>query len=1297
MAIKFTPMQQQVIDLRDCNILVSAAAGSGKTAVLVERIARMVCDETHPVDIDHLLVVTFTKAAAAEMRERIGKRIQELLKENPTNEHILKQSALVHKAQITTIDSFCLNIIRNHFQEIGIDPDFRILDEGEKKLLIQEVMDGLLEDIYLRLEQGDFAKVAENQESKANSALEVEAQEKRDHQSEEESLEEAKDLENLSLEDLANCVEYFTVRGNDKGLAEAIYKLFEYAESFPWPEDFLQERKQDYSVFQMEDLEKSRAGAFLLQYLSKMFAGIGEGLDLLKWICLEPDGPYMYARNIGKDRDRCFQMAGLSHLRDYEASIDTVFQERLSSAKDDTVDQLKREFVKNARNDLKKTYGKIKENFFTTPLGLQELQAKDCQIPMEMILTLAILFRKRILEEKAKKRVLDFSDMEHYALQILVDNKDGAFCPSAVAREYQQFYQEIMIDEYQDSNLVQELLLQAISKEDIGGYNRFMVGDVKQSIYSFRQARPELFLEKYNLYGDEKPLRRIDLAQNFRSRGSVLDSVNGIFERILSKEVGGIDYDDAAKLYVGASYPENPTDSSELILFDDEYIEQISEILGRKVSKDEAEGFVMALRIKKLLEEFKVTRKKDDKTEVVAASFRDIVILHRSPNGPADSYRRVFDAMGIPLVIPSNTGYFAATEISRVLQLLRTIENPRGDVPLFGTLISLFGGFSEEELAKLRIGRKQCALIDALRSYAEDENVSDDQLREKVTAFLSLLDNYREKSVYLSIRELLDQIFEDFHYIEYVTALPGGELREANVEMLLTKASDFEKTSYYGVHHFIRYMDQLEKYEQDQGSADVLDENADVIRLMSIHKSKGLEFPVTIVAGMGHKFNDGDLSESLIMDNTLGIGCKYIDTNRKLRNKTLRYNIVAAGMKVASRSEEQRVFYVALTRAKEKLIMVGYHKKADELLEGGPAFSQEALSFHDFVETMTPLDFLIPILHNTDLNLSKAAPDEIVETVVTREKEAVMKRNALKAWGESAPEEQVSLLKEQMEYEYPHQNLKDLYTKTTVTKLKEAAYHAASLMDSEDLLTELPVLVDDSAFIDMEDGLHKSEEEYQPTYIPRFRQEKEEITGTVRGNAYHRVMELLDYDRVLGSVFGALPEDAESYEKAVQNLMQTKEKKKLLSESIEAFLQEEVSLGRLSKQFKEAIFVRKLETFLTQKFAYRFWSAYRRGDLKREQPFVYGVEASRLDERFPREENLLIQGIIDAYLVEEDGICLLDYKTDKIDCGEDLWKRYNLQLCYYKEALEKLTGLPVKEAYLYSFGLGEFVTGELSI
>lgn len=1256
MAINFTPDQQKVIDLHDCNILVSAAAGSGKTAVLVERIVQMICNAEKPVDIDRLLIVTFTNAAAAEMRERISLAISARMEQEPENEHLQRQSTLLHNAQITTIDSFCLFLLRNHFNDIGLDPAFRVADQGEVELLKQEVMSEMLEEYF-----------------------------------------------GSGNEEFYHCVEVYCPSGRETVLENHILNLYNFAMSQPWPKEWLMERRNDYEIPDVTELETQKWAVYLKNHICMLIRQCAEWMREMISVCQQPDGPYMYGELADNELEQIEKLVFADSLEKLQQQLPTVVFNRLPSKKDDSVNAEKREQAKALRELAKKTIKDIQEKFFITPLELSVEQMRECAPAVRMLVDLCLDFYERVLVAKAEKKILDFSDMEHMALQILLEKTTEGVRPTATAMEYREHFAEVLCDEYQDSNLVQEYLLMAVSGEEIGKFNRFMVGDVKQSIYKFRLARPELFLEKYHQYpveeaclpadsakGGQAMCRRIDLSQNFRSREEVIDTVNHVFSNLMGEQMGGIVYDDSAALHKGAVYPENSGCESELLLV--EKPEQ-----GSSSDAKELEALAIAKKIKKLRKEFKVTDKGTG--ELRPVTFKDIVVLLRTNSGWDETFKAVFEQEGIPAYVSTKTGYFSTSEIQQVMQFLNVLDNPLQDVPLFGVLKSVFGGFADEEIARLRcealeLSKKQHeaaedggtekaleeqqheALYEEDFLYTDLQKVaaSESRLADKCNSFLKQIEKYRGYTVYMPIRKLLQTLFDEYGYFYYVAALPGGEQKLANVEMLMEKAHSFEKSSYYGLYHFIRYMEQLQKYNVDYGEANILDENADVVRIMSIHKSKGLEFPVTFVAGLSKRFNMQDTSQAMIVDMDLGIGTDYVNPEKRLKNKTMRKNALAVKMRAENLAEEIRVLYVALTRAKEKLIMtgtVGGNNGDFSVEKGGLIYDCKPLSYGEIFEASSYLDWILAVMNPTEiLTTEDLGILELQEQVDTQwRKEALLQEER------ELNRSLMAALEENFAHQYAHADLEGLYTKTTVSELKMAA------MEEKD-----------------EGAFQAFEQKEVVPYIPKFMQGEEKVSSTTRGNAYHKVMELIDFAK--WSTEGkALSEDSA--------------KNAWLQEQFDRFVEN----GALSKEYREAIRTAKVLKCLESDLATRMAKAQQNGKLWKEQPFVYGISADRLCRKdktgetvekavgkaggatvgeagvasvrkFPKEETVLIQGIVDVFFEEEDGIVLADYKTDVVETPQVLVDRYRTQLDYYQEALEKMTGKKVKERILYSFHFG---------
>ncbi|MBD5521539.1 MAG: helicase-exonuclease AddAB subunit AddA [Lachnospiraceae bacterium] len=1275
MGISFTAEQQKVIDTHGCNILVSAAAGSGKTAVLVERIVKMISDEAKPVDIDRLLIVTFTNAAAAEMRERISIAIGNKLLSEPENEHLQRQATLLHNAQITTIDSFCLFVIRNHFHTIGLDPGFRIADEGEMKLLKADVMGDVLEKCYLNGE-----------------------------------------------ESFLHCMEYFSTGSSDKAVEEAVLKLYDFAMSYPFPEEWLMERKNDYDLMNLNWMQE------LMENTIMLLQGALDRTSQCISICNDPDGPYMYAELLEQEQEKIEKLIAANSYEERYLLFDALVFGRLSSKKDATVSASKRELVKNTRAQIKDQLQSMQKTYFAQPWEEVVRQMEACGEAVGALVDLTLKFKEEFDLNKRAKNLVDFDDMEHFALSILLNKKeDGSVEPTETALEYRSYFEEILIDEYQDSNLVQEYLLSAISGEDEGNFNRFMVGDVKQSIYKFRLARPELFMEKYDSYGMEeddktKNAIRIDLHKNFRSRKEVLTSTNAVFSQVMTKKPGGIEYDESAALYLGADYPSGLDNKTELLLFTQkedgmEAFETVNSIIGpsdveNKVAKSseamnskQQEAYGIAGKIKELVTSFYVT---DSETgNLRKASYKDIVILLRTTTGWDEEFKQVLEGEGIPVHVTSKTGYFAAAEIQQLLHFLRVLDNPLQDIPFYGVMNSCFGGFTQEEIAAVKAAfPNKRYLYDAVNEYVKADfedseacgtaeicetgevcetsqvcgvaKVCESDLGNKLREFLENIEKYREMTIYMPVHELLQTIIREYSYLNYVAAKPGGSRRRANVEMLLVKAADYEKTSYYGLYHFLRYIEQLEKYDVDYGEANLQDENADVVRIMSIHKSKGLEFPICIVAGLSKSFNNRDTNESLVMDVDMGIGADYINPERRIKSRNLRRNVIAAKLKMDNLAEELRILYVAMTRAKEKLILTGLLKNHEKkvlsllMLQGyaGHKFSYDMLmqmgSFLDVLlyasarnkcfDEIWKLYGMEPntrnLLYGEEMDM-KVSMQDWDATIEIKIKETVKQENNRRRLMLSDSSEEIdntlmAVMSEKFSYQYPYENLKDLYTKTTVSELKKAGIY-------EEMDFSFPLY----------------EEETIVPYLPKFIKEDVSVSGTDRGSSYHKVMELLDFS-ILTDIVSVSLEDA-----------------------VQSDMNRMLTQGKMSQAYYDVVSPSKIALFLQSDIAKRMAKAAALGKLYREQPFVLGLPANRLNKAFPPEETVLIQGIIDVFFEEDGKYVVVDYKTDAVKKPEELIERYKTQLDYYVEALVQILGERMTksgddsvEKVIYSFGLG---------
>lgn len=1244
MAINFTDEQLKVINSRGKNLLVSAAAGSGKTAVLVERIIQIITDEEHPVDIDKMLVVTFTEAAAAQMREKIARAIELRLSENPENVHLQKQAALIYKAQISTIHSFCLNVIRNNFNKIDLDPAFRIADETELKLMQEDVLESLLEDKYQKKEEGF-----------------------------------------MLLSD------YFSKKADDSELRDTIIKIYEFSEGYPWPEEWLQEILEVYETDSIEKFENLKWVKELVLFAKAKLSECVNMLEKAKSIALMPNGPENYAAFFDDEEEmisRCLKYNDYESLREEILKIDF---KRIPTAKKGC-DEILKEKAKNIRDSVKgivsdqKKYDSVKGLFSYS--AKDEIEKLNAMSPMvRELVNLVLEFSREFLNRRNEKGIISFGDMEHYALNILysIDEK-GNRVLSNTALEYRDSFEEILMDEYQDCNRVQEELMCSICGESNNRYNRFMVGDVKQSIYKFRLANPELFIDKYNCYrtGDlesqgENHNELICLHNNFRSRKNVVNTVNDLFGQVIHKDLGDVEYDNDARLVLGASYPlfmkqnedidfdgyeikeenecfkdltetgENKTKIEEdrktdvIRSSESTYVIDENETLWNTeihladldndsdLKKNEQEAYMIAGRIRELVGLFWVTD--EESGELRKARYKDIVILVRSMTDVAEGLRKVLTCEGIPSIMSLNTGFYDTREIQTIIQLLQLLDNPRQDIPLYGSLHSFFGKMSDEEIAKLKAvdvenDTKYWALYDYL-CYAADNN-------EKACRFLELLNRYRKMAVYTPIHDLIQIIVDETGYLDYITAMSAGEQRRMNVNMLILKAKSYEATSFKGLFHFIRYIKELRKIEADQGEAEMSSASADAVRIMTIHKSKGLEFPICFIAGIHKQFNFRDSTGIMAADMNLGIGFSYVDTKRRIRNNPLFRKVVNLRIHQDLLGEELRVLYVAMTRAREKLIITGCVKDKEKLFTKVSEIKSACktsgrMPYVELCQAKSYMDFMLPIMDIAVVHDADEIGNRNVGEAIDRIK---LKGDLLsKASLVDSKIPEFNELKGKLEREYPHKNLEGLVLKTSVSELKKA-------------------------YIDMELSAdlfaHNEELSYEPSFV---KETDNTISATDRGNAYHKVMELLDFS-----------------DDDIKSQINTMFEKHLIS-----------------KTWVDAVNPEKIERFMTLPLAKRMASAQREGQLKKEQPFVYGMSANRIDIKYPEEEQVLLQGIIDAFFIENGEIVLVDYKTDKVLAPSELIDRYHVQLDYYKEAIESILGMKVKESILYSFALGEEV------
>ncbi len=1227
--MKWTEKQQQVIDTRNRNLLVSAAAGSGKTAVLVERIIQMISGGEHPLDLDQLLVMTFTNAAAAEMRERIAAAIEKKLMEQPENRHLQVQAALVPHAQITTIDSFCLNLIRNHFNKLDIDPGFRIGDEGELLLLRTDVMEELLEEYYQK-DDPEFEQFVET---------------------------------------------YATGR-TDAGIEDYIMQVYRFAQSNPFPDQWIKKCREEIRKTRDGSLEETSWMRFLMKDARQQLTELEEQLRSAYAVCLEADGPQVYQNVL---MEECEMLRGLKESSDYRELNKRLVAAsfgRLPASRSKDVDTAKKQQVTDCRDRVKKAVADLKGLYGAQT---EEEAAADLLGTSPVVLKLLELteeFDRRFQESKREKNIVDFNDLEHYALEILICSEQDVEEGSAPAGEtddgirngilytetadqLSRQYAEILVDEYQDSNYVQEALIQSLSGERFGRPNVFMVGDVKQSIYKFRLARPELFMEKYASYTDEdSSSQKIELHQNFRSRKSVLDSVNHVFYRAMTKNLGNVEYSEDAALHPGAAFAECPDHETggktELLLADTgkavtgEADEELAEYTSREI-----EAKMIASRARELTDPVHGQWIWDKEKECYRpAEYGDMVILLRSISGWTESFINVLTQEGIPAYAETGSGYFDTVEVETILSMLAVIDNPMQDIPLAAVLRSPIGGVTDEELAWMMAEEKKSArkgqdrgIYQAFcRKLGEIEDivgVENKQLLEKLKHFNQLLQNLRFASSYLPIHELLFLVYEKTGYYDYAASMPAGETRKANLDMLVEKASAYEKTSYKGLFQFIRYIHKLKKYEMDFGEAQESGKQENRVRIMSIHKSKGLEFPIVFLAGMGKKFNKQDVRGRLLIDMDLGIGTDHLDLEQRTQNSTLKKNVMKRKMDLDNLGEELRVLYVAMTRAKEKLIMTGTDRFLAKKLGKWKSLEQSGQIPYTVLTTAGAyLDWvLMTAPEDSELfDVKEIAVEVLVGETVARKLQKHISREALLSLplDQVYDEELVAELEHHLTYEYEHLADVGLHTKATVSELKRAGQPVEEFSEEEQ-----PV--------DLFAQWKSTGQQEQP--------EKQVMERAARrGTAYHRVLELLDFTTAVSL-------------KDVQNQ-----------------IQEMVTSGKISEENARMVRPGEIWKFVQTKTGKRMTRAQSKRQSHREQQFVMGVPAREM-HMGDSDELVLIQGIIDVWLEEEDGMVLIDYKTDHVSDGEILVKRYKVQLDYYQRALEQMTGKRVKERIIYSLAL----------
>ncbi|MCR5546523.1 MAG: helicase-exonuclease AddAB subunit AddA [Lachnospiraceae bacterium] len=1179
---RFTPEQQKVIDVRDRDVLVSAAAGSGKTTVLVERIIQKISNEEDPCDIDHILVVTFTKAAAKEMREKIRTAIEEKSRNNPTNTHLKKQASYVFHSQITTIDSFCNYIVKNYFYTIGVEPDFRILDNGEYTLMEAEIMDEVLEEAYGTKDPA-FIRFADAY-GKGNS---------------------------------------------DQAIANMILSVAKEAMTNPWSMEWLDGLRKPYEISTVEELENSEMVQEILSFAKEKIHSYKTALEPFYHEHTNRGITTSYEKALLGDYEMLKEM---DEATGYNELCDCFL--RMSFAgfgtgrgKNDLSD-FRSEF-KVLRDEYKTVLQKDLASYFTASIEDVLSSIATQRQTVEILITMAKKFLEKRHEYLDKMNAWDFSDIEHFALEVLVDPLTKE--PREAAIELRDYYDEIMVDEYQDSNYLQEEILRSITGERIDRNNYFMVGDIKQSIYRFRQARPEIFGEKYDTFTTEdSKQQKIELDKNFRSRHQVLEATNEVFMELMSKSVGNVSYNESVSLKTGADYYPNPDDKvyQTEIMIGIKDKEAMSEFEFE--DKSELEAVMVANRISDLMKTFQVYDK--DLKVQRPIKYSDIVILLRS-HSDDQTYTDVLNSRGIPCYAEKSKGYFNSHEVQTVMSFLQILDNPRQDIPLATVLHSNMFGLTNEELSKIRLAYPKDSFYKAVFLYGKEHEED-----SKLKSFLDLFTELRSMIDDTPIHVILQKIYEKTEYVTYVYSLPAGELRRGNLYKLIDLAINFETTSFKGLFRFCNYIDKLQKYESDMGEAELLGEEDDVVRIMTIHHSKGLEFPVVFLAGISKSVNLKDASGTMVLHSHKGIALDEISPERRTKKSTLMKKYIEGAIKRDSLGEEMRVLYVAMTRAKEKLILSGTYEaeKIPAPLEG--RFTDEMrLKNSGYGGWMLPIllrnesDYLVTTYEAKDLTYS-----EVMDGL---KKDAL--REDLLNLSELKDDGIYELLSERFQKAYPYQTTYDFKGKYSVSELKHRAMDLNEEKDAVELFSR--------------------EEKTMPS---------EPNMGAKKGTAMHRFMECFNF---------SLLHEENILEKELERVRE----KKLMSE-------EDIDL--LDEQ--------KLKTFLSSDLAKEMSEAASKKMLLKEQPFVMGdTPKNLLKDLYPEKEFedgedvplVLVQGIIDAFYITEEGMVLVDYKTDRISSGEELIGRYKEQMDLYQKAIEQSYHKKVIKRVLYSFSLGEEV------
>lgn len=1161
---------------------------------MVERIINKILNDK--IDIDKLLVVTFTNSAASEMRERVLEAIYKKLDEEPDNQELQKQIILLGKSHICTIHSFCLDVIKNNFFELDLSANFRIVSEEENEILKQEVLEDLFENLYEE-ENEDFSKL----------------------------------------------VNTYTGYRGDEPLKEMILRIYKFMQSNPFPIKWLNEKIELFKINEnnSKDFSESIWGKILLKDLQD---DIIDGISSLKMVRNKLEKFYEldeYKVTIEQDIDllkNLYDAINNSWDNAFEIAQNMKFKTWPTNKK--IVIDLKDE-AKASRDNVKNKLMKKIKNILVYD---SNCAYKDIYEMYEILSTLRdviIKFDELFKIRKKERNVIDFNDIEHYALKLLVsENEKGELVPTEIAKNYQNKFEEIAIDEYQDSNYVQEYILNIISRSN----NIFMVGDVKQSIYKFRQACPELFLDKYNKYsiqGNDFGTK-IKLFKNFRSKKNILDITNIIFENIMSEKLGDIDYNEEEYLNLGADYEkiENGLGISELDIIDlkEDEADDIVEDELSNIQKEEVEAKFVANKIKEIINS--KVQVKDKKMGYRPVTYKDIVILLRSTSTLAPIYEKELIKNNIPVFSDSSTEYLESIEIQIIINLLKILDNPIDDISLVSVMRSVIGMFTDNEILEIRLCNKEGSYYECLniaKEKSEDEN-----LINKINIFLNNISTWRKESGYLSLAELLWKVYIDTGFYSYVGLMPNGELRQANLKILFERAKDYEKTSFKGIFYFIKFIEKIKNGNSDMSSAKIIGENENVVRIMSIHKSKGLEFPIVFLSSTSKKINMKDASSDLLLHQEIGLGPEYINYDRRIEYSTSAKDAIKVIIKNENIAEEMRILYVALTRAKEKLIITGVSKDLKKDFEEkkdvlkiyeknskkiNPILLKKYISYLDWIE-------LVYLKNNMSdiLKLNEYKKDDVINKGNTQE-EKIREFNFSK-------EINLNEYDNIFNWEYANILKTKLPIKSTVSKVKQMSY---SLVDDNSV--DFNKLTNSSVV-----GL----EEETPSFVKE--NDIINVSGSRRGTLMHLVLESLDF------------------------------KKEYSFEDIEELKKELVCKNKILPEEVKVIDIKKIEQFLKSDLA----NIIRKCKItQKEKAFCLKINLSDIMNT-NSDEKILVQGIIDLYGITEDNkIILVDYKTDYIQDENELINKYRIQLELYKKALEEGLEKVVSETYIYSLYLNK--------